>query len=391
MNVSNKIEEDSIDKQQDWHWQLAHRLVTLEQVSNYINLTVEEKKAIQYSRRLRMAITPYFASLIDNNDINCPIRKQCIPSLEEFRTSVTELDDPCGEIKDTVTPNLIHRYPDRVVLLITDTCATYCRYCTRRRLVGSSEKVISQAEFDYAVEYISQNKRIRDVLLSGGDPFILSDERLDFYLSRLRKVPHIEILRIGTRVPVTLPQRITNELCTILKKYHPLYINIHFSHPKEITEKTKQACEMLADAGIPLGSQTVLLKGVNDKPYIMMKLVHELIKIRVKPYYLYQCDLALGTAHFRTPISTGIRIIEALRGYTTGFAVPTYVIDAPNGGGKVPINPEYIISKSRKGIIFKNYEGKVFVYPENGVSVASIKNNFKSRKDISDTVQLLKS
>lgn len=385
--MNNQTESNScsldLEETQNWHWQLKNRITTLQQLEKIINLTVEEKRAINYlnpsngtlSRKFKMAITPYFTSLIDKNNPDCPIRKQCVPSLDEFKTSVNELTDPCGEEKDSPVPGLVHRYPDRVLLLLTDLCATYCRHCTRRRIVGSSEMTISSAKFHSACKYISENKEIRDVLISGGDPLLFSDDKLEYYISTLRAIKNIEILRIGTRVPCTLPQRITPELCAMLKKYQPIYLSIHFNHPQEITEEVRKACNMLADSGIPLGSQTVLLKGINDKTQIMARLMHELLKIRVKPYYIYQCDLAQGTDHFRTSVSTGIKIIQSLRGYTSGYAVPTYVIDAPGGGGKVPISPEYVISKSRKEVIFKNYEGKVFVYPENGSVKIPIEQN----------------
>lgn len=354
----------------DWQREVRNRITTLEQLEKTINLTVEEKRAIQYScqnpeHKLKMAITPYFASLIDKNDPNCPIRRQCVPLLEEYHSNIYEMNDPCGEEKDMVVSGLVHRYPDRVLLIVTDMCATYCRHCTRRRLVSASEAEITQSNFEAALKYIGENSKIRDVLVSGGDPLMLSDEKLEYYLSALRAIKSVEIIRIGTRVPGTLPQRITPALCGMLKKYHPLYMSIHFNHHREITGETKAACDMLNNAGIPLGSQTVLLKGINDKPALMLKLMQELLKIRVKPYYIYQCDLAPGTHHFRTSISAGIKIIQALRGFTTGYAVPTYVIDAPGGGGKVPINPDNIISKSRKDVIIRNYEGKIFVYSEN--------------------------
>lgn len=353
------------ERMSDWKWQLKHRISSLGELEKWLNLTVEEKRAIQYSAgRLKMAITPHFAGLMDRNDPECPIRRQGVPSLDEFKTNVNELSDPCGEENDTVTPGLVHRYPDRVLLLVTDACAMYCRHCTRRRVVGTSEATLNGAQLDKALEYIKQNRKIRDVLISGGDPLLLSDTKLDNLLARLKAIEHIEIIRIGTRVPVTIPQRINLELVGVLRKYQPLYLSIHFNHPKELSDETKNACRALADAGIPMGSQTVLLKGINDKPAVMMKLMHELLKLRVRPYYLYQCDLAHGTEHFRTPVATGVRMIESLRGHTTGYAIPTYVIDAPGGGGKVPVNPEYVISRGRKGTIIRNYEGKVFVYPE---------------------------
>jgi lysine 2,3-aminomutase len=368
MNESSKEDNKCVTGSltDDWHWQLKNRITTIEQLEKYVTLTVDEKKAVNYSKscKFKTAITPYFASLMDKTDPNCAIRRQCIPTLEEFKTSVNELADPCGEEKDTVVPGLVHRYPDRVLLLVTDMCAMYCRHCTRRRIVGSSEAVMSDETFELALKYIGGNKKIRDVLISGGDPLLLPTAKLDYYLSRIRSLDNIEIIRIGTRVPVTLPQRVTPELCQMLKKYRPVYLSIHFNHPREITGEVKKACEMLVETGIPLGSQTVLLKGINDKPSIMMKLMHELLKICVRPYYIYQCDLAPGTEHFRTAVITGVKIIGSLRGNTTGYAIPTFVIDAPGGGGKVPIGPEYIISKSRNNIILKNYEGKVFVYPE---------------------------
>jgi lysine 2,3-aminomutase len=352
----------------DWRWQLRHRITTLEKLKEIIELTPEEMEGVKHSKgRLALAVTPYFASLMDPTNPNCPIRRQAIPRIEEFHISKNDMVDPCGEDKDSPVPGLVHRYPDRVLLLVTDQCAVYCRYCTRRRLVGSNERSITQGNFEEVMKYLKTHRKVRDVLLSGGDPLLLENERLEEILSPLRALPHIELLRIGTRVPVTLPQRITTGLVRMLKKYHPLMISIHFSHPKEITHAVKKACNELADAGIPLGSQTVLLKGINDKPYIMKKLVHELLKIRVRPYYIYQCDLAMGTEHFRTSIATGIQIIEKLRGHTTGYAIPTYVIDAPGGGGKIPMEPSYQVSKGKGKIVLRNYEGKIFEYPEPNV------------------------
>jgi lysine 2,3-aminomutase len=349
----------------DWRWQLRHRITTYEQLKEILDLTPEEIEGIKHSKgRLALAVTPYFASMMDPNNPNCPIRRQAIPRMEEFHLSKNDMVDPCGEDKDSPVPGLVHRYPDRVLLLVTDQCAVYCRYCTRRRLVGSNERSITQGNFEEVLKYLKSHRKVRDVLLSGGDPLLLENERLEEILSRLRALPHIELLRIGTRAPVTLPQRITGGLVRMLKKYHPLMISIHFTHPKEITEAVKRACSDLADGGIPLGSQTVLLKGINDKPYIMKKLVQELLKIRVRPYYIYQCDLAMGTEHFRTSVATGIQIIEKLRGYTTGYAVPTYVVDAPGGGGKIPLEPVYLVSRGKGKIVLRNYEGKHFEYPE---------------------------
>ena len=330
-----------------------------------IELTPEEIEGIKHSKgRLALAVTPYFASLMDPINPNCPIRRQAIPRIEEIHLSKNEMVDPLGEDKHSPVPGLVHRYPDRVLLLVTDQCAVYCRYCTRRRLVGSHERSITQGNFEEVLKYLKSHRKVRDVLLSGGDPLLLENERLEEILGRLRALPHIELLRIGTRVPVTLPQRITGGLVRMLKKYHPLMISIHFTHPKEITETVRRACSELADGGIPLGSQTVLLKGINDKPYIMKKLVQELLKIRVRPYYIYQCDLAMGTEHFRTSVATGIQIIEKLRGHTTGYAVPTYVVDAPGGGGKIPLQPDYLVTRGKGKIVLRNYEGKVFEYPE---------------------------
>ncbi|MBI3291524.1 MAG: KamA family radical SAM protein [Elusimicrobia bacterium] len=353
----------------DWRWQMSHRIVTLAQLEPWVNLTVDEKRAVSFSEgRFRMAIPPYWADLVDPNDPACPIRRQTIPTMDELKSSVHDLADPLGEEQDTVAPGVVHRYPDRILFLVNDVCAMYCRYCTRKRIVGGGYGVLRGDEFQQAMDYIRRNKKIRDVLISGGDPLTMSDERLEQIISTLRAIDHVEFIRLGTRYPVTLPQRVTPELCAMLKKYHPLWMSIHFNHPKEVTPEVHRACGRLADAGIPLGSQTVLLRGINDKPTIMMKLMHELLKIRVRPYYIYQCDLVPGSEHFRTPISTGIKIIEALRGHTTGYAVPTFVIDAPGGGGKIPLMPDYVISKSRKGILLKNYEGKVYFYPERASS-----------------------
>jgi lysine 2,3-aminomutase len=363
----------------DWRWQLRHRITKLEQLQEILALTSEEIEGIKHSKgRLALAVTPYFVSLMDPTNPNCPIRRQAIPRVEELHLSKNDMVDPCGEDKDSPVPGLVHRYPDRVLLLVTDQCATYCRYCTRRRLVGSNERPITQVNFEEVLKYLKGHKKVRDVLLSGGDPLLLENERLEEILSRLRTIPHIELLRIGTRAPVTLPQRITVGLVRMLKKFHPLMISIHFTHPKEITDAVKRACGELADGGIPLGSQTVLLKGINDKPYIMKKLVQELLKIRVRPYYIYQCDLATGTEHFRTSVGTGIQIIEKLRGYTTGYAVPTYVVDAPGGGGKIPVEPAYLISRGKGKVVLRNYEGKVFEYPEPNII------EFKKSKSIGE-------
>ncbi len=349
----------------DWKWQMRNRITTARQLKEIISLTPEEEKAVEFSlTKFPMAITPYFSTLIDPQDPNCPIRKQVVPTMDEFIVSDYDMRDPCGEDTHSPVPGLVHRYPDRVLVILIDRCSIYCRYCTRKRIVSGGCLSLTWDNFEKCYEYILKNRKIRDVLFSGGDPLIMSDEKIEAVLSKFRRIPHVEILRIGTRVPVTLPQRITENLVSILKKYHPLYMSIHFSHPKEITSEVKRACEMLADAGIPLGSQTVLLRGINDRVSVMKKLMHELLKIRVRPYYIYQCDLVFGAEHFRTPVSTGIRIMEKLRGFTSGYAVPTYVIDAPGGGGKIPIGPDYVVYKTKGKIILKNYEGKIFEYVE---------------------------
>jgi lysine 2,3-aminomutase len=361
----NPWKEATDEEWDDWRWQLKHRVTRAEPLKLILNLSPEEIEAIEASKgRMATAITPYFAKLMDRNDSNCPIRRQAIPTMAEFHLSPADLFDPCAEDENSPVHGLVHRYPDRVLLLVTDKCAVYCRYCTRRRIVGSSENCITQQELDEAVAYIQATKKIRDVLISGGDPLLLEDDHLESIIAKVRKVPHVEIVRIGTRVPVTLPQRITPSLTSMLKKYHPLWISIHFSHPKEITREVRRACAMLAEAGIPLGSQTVLLRGINDRPVVMKRLMHELLKIRVRPYYIYQCDLAMGTEHFRTPIAVGINIIEKLRGHTTGYAVPSFVIDAPGGGGKIPVAPTYMISQDKGKMVLRNYQGKVFEYQE---------------------------
>lgn len=349
----------------DWKWQLKNRITTLEEITELIQLTRREEEGIKRAKgRLAMAITPYFFSLIDRNDPKCPIRKQAIPRLEEFSVSSCELVDPCGEDSHSPTSGLVHRYPDRALLIVTDSCAMYCRYCTRRRMVGEELPPMSIERFKEAIKYLKSKKTIRDVLISGGDPLMMKTEVLEQYIKELRAIPHIEIIRLGTRVPVTLPMRVNAELVNMLKKYHPLYLSLHFSHPREITPEVAASCGMLADAGIPLGSQTVLLRGINDKPVIMKKLMQELLKIRVRPYYLYQCDLAIGTNHFRTPVAVGINIMEELRGHTTGYAVPTFVIDAPGGGGKIPVAPTYLISQAKNKATLRNYENKIFNYME---------------------------
>ncbi len=357
---------DVTDEQwNDWKWQVRNRVETLEDLKKYITLTEEEEDGVKACLgTLRMAITPYYLSLIDPEDPYDPIRRQAIPTAAELHKSEADLEDPLHEDADSPAPGLTHRYPDRVLLLITDQCAMYCRHCTRRRFAGQKDAGLPVDQIDLAIEYIAAHPEVRDVLLSGGDALLISDERLEYIISKLRAIPHVEIVRIGSRTPVVCPQRITPELCDMLKKYHPIWINTHFNHPNEITDESAAACARMADAGIPLGNQSVLLAGVNDCVHVMKELVHELVKIRVRPYYIYQCDLSMGLEHFRTPVSKGIEIIEALRGHTSGFCVPTFVVDAPGGGGKTPVMPNYVISQATNKIILRNYEGVITTYTE---------------------------
>jgi lysine 2,3-aminomutase len=344
---------------------MANRITRIEELEQVIRLNPQERNNISKGlQRLRMAITPYYASLIDQDNPDCPIRKQAVPSILETDIKQSESNDPLHEEKDSPVKGLTHRYPDRVLLLVTDQCSMYCRHCTRRRFAGQTDQAMSLNRIRTALSYIKQHKEVRDVLISGGDPFCLPDRRIEYILSSLREIKHVEIIRIGTRTPVVMPQRITDELCTMLKKYQPLWINVHFNHPREITVESEAACARLADAGIPLGNQSVLLKDVNDCPYIMKKLMQQLLQIRVRPYYLYQCDLSEGIEHFRTPVSRGIEIIEMLRGHTSGMAVPTFVVDAPGGGGKIPVGPQYMISNSSEKTILRNYEGVICTYTE---------------------------
>jgi lysine 2,3-aminomutase len=346
----------------DWVWQLKHRITDLSQIRDSVDwLKLEEPFNVSIrNTRLKFAVTPYFLCLIDPMNPNCPIKKQVIPSTHESKFSPQEFDDPCNEQKYSPVSNLVHRYPDRVLLLVTNQCATYCRFCTRSRMVSHGRHV---NDLSLQIEYIRKNKNIRDVLISGGDPLILSDTRLDQILSQIRRIKHVEILRIGTRVPIFLPQRITTNLCNVLKAYHPIYINVHINHPNELTLESKLALEKLADAGVPLGSQTVLLKGINDDPQIMMALVHKLLICRVKPYYLYHCDFVKGSSHFRSNIETGINIINQLRGFTTGFGVPEFVIDFPGGGGKVIIGSNKSLIIKNKTLETENYEHKKVYCP----------------------------
>ena len=349
----------------DWKWQAAHVVRSLEELRQILPLTADEERGVvECAKYFKFGIPPYYASLMDPHDPNCPVRLQAVPRIQETHFSGADQRDPLFEDVDSPVPHLTHRYPDRVLLLITDYCAMYCRFCTRRRFTAHAHGAMSTKDLEPAFEYLEHAKEVRDVLLSGGDPLMVNDEYLEHILKRLREIDHIEIVRIGSRAPCTLPMRITPELVSMLKKYHPLWLNTHFNHPKEITPEASKGLAMLADAGIPLGNQTVLLRGVNDCPTIMKNLVQKLVINRVRPYYFYQCDLSEGIEHFRTRVSTGIEIAEALRGHTSGFAVPLFILDAPGGGGKVPLGPNYMISQSDKKVVIRNYEGGMFSYPE---------------------------
>jgi len=349
----------------NWQWQLKNRITCVEELSKVIELCEEEQLEIKkVTERFKMSITPYFASLIDKNNPNCPIRKQAIPSKFELQKTRDNEPDPLDEDIDSPVPGLTHRYPDRALIMTTDRCAMLCRHCTRKRSVGVKDLDKSKIELNEMIDYIRETKTVRDVLLSGGDPLLISPLSLEFLLKSLRKIPHVEIIRIGTRVPVTLPQRITPELVEMISRYHPVWINTHFNHPREITKECSKAIDILLRAGIPVGSQTVLMRDVNDCPHIMKKLMHKLLMIRVKPYYIFQCDLSVGVEHFRTSVMKGIEIIEMLRGHTSGLAVPTFVIDGPGGMGKVPVMPNYVISYSEKGAVIRNYEGYINIYEE---------------------------
>jgi lysine 2,3-aminomutase len=349
----------------DWHWQVRNRVTKLDELKRVLQLTPEEEEGVMgASRAFRMAITPYFASLMDPQDPHCPIRRQVVPTAQESQASPVDLEDPLSEDADSPVPGLVHRYPDRVLMVVTDQCPAYCRFCTRRRLVSRGRETLSRARIDQMIEYVRHHQEVRDALISGGDGLFISETVLEQLLRGLREIPHLEVIRIGTRLPVYLPQRITPRLVEMLRRYHPLWINIHVNHPREITPEMSRACAMLADAGIPLGSQTVLLAGINDCPNVIKRLVQGLVRIRVRPYYMYQCDLSEGIGHFRTPVAKGIEIIEHLRGHTSGFAIPHFVIDAPGGGGKVPVMPQYLISQSDSRVVVRNYEGQIFSYPE---------------------------
>jgi len=353
---------------EDWsnhRWQMRNRVESLEEVESYLQLSEDERAGILLTgTKLASAVTPHFFNLIEADNPDCPIRRQIIPQVAETFEDPTEMADPCGEDSHMPVPGLVHRYPDRVLLLVIDRCASYCRYCTRSRVVSGVGEQHLETKLEAAFEYLENTPQVRDVLLSGGDPLLLSDNRLKRILSRLRSIEHIQFVRIGSRIPIFLPQRITPALCDILREFHPLFLSVHTNHPRELTCEVRDALGRLADAGIPLGNQSVLLKGVNDSVEVQRALVHKLLLCRVKPYYLYQCDLIKGSAHLRTPIRKGLEIIEGLRGHTTGYAIPQFVIDAPGGGGKIPLNPDYVLNSDEDKTLLRNYEGKEFMYSE---------------------------
>ena len=349
----------------DWHWQVRNRIQSVEDLDAILALTEDEKRDIEKVLEIfRMGITPYYASLMDPDDPGCPVRRQAIPTIGETITGTADMQDPLDEVADSPVPGLTHRYPDRVLFLITDQCSMYCRHCTRRRFAGQNDAGMAWEYIEQGIEYIRNTPAVRDVLLSGGDALLMADHKLEEIIKRLREIPHVEIIRLGTRTPVVMPQRITDDLVNMLKKFHPIWLNTHFNHPKEITEDSIEACRKLVDGGIPVGNQTVLLRGVNDNPQIMKELVLGLVRIRVRPYYIYQCDLSMGIEHFRTKVSKGLEIMEALRGHISGYAVPTYVVDVPGGGGKTPVMPQYLISMSPTKVVLRNYEGVIATYAE---------------------------
>jgi lysine 2,3-aminomutase len=352
----------------DWRWQLKHSIQDIDTVEELLDTRFGdmEKKKLQLTlKRFPLSITPYYLSLVDAEDFrNDPILMQAFPSPRELEIEKHDMSDPLAEDRDSPVPGVTHRYPDRVLLQVSNVCSMYCRHCTRKRKVGDVDSIPGKADLLAGIEYIRQTPEVRDVLLSGGDPLMLSDDYLDWLLTELKTIPHVQVIRIGTRMPVVLPYRITSELVAMLKKHQPLWVNTHFNHPREVTASSREALRMLADAGIPLGNQSVLLAGVNDCPRIMKALVHKLVENRVRPYYLYQCDLSEGLSHFRTPVGKGIEIMESLRGHTSGFAVPTYVVDAPGGGGKIPLNPNYLVSLSTNKVVLRNFEGVITTYQE---------------------------
>ena len=362
----------TVDDWNNWRWQNRYRVRTLADLERFIDLSEEESAAIKrHTGALPVGITPYYASLLDRHDDLQPLRRTVVPVLGEYELSRGENEDPLGEDGHSPVPGLVHRYPDRVLLLVTNFCSVYCRYCTRARMVGSAgERSVKKSDIEAALEYIEQTPVVRDVLISGGDPLSLDDERLEYILRRLRRIRHVEFIRIGSKQPVVQPMRVTPSLTRILKRYHPLWMSLHFTHEAEITPEVTEACGRLADAGIPLGSQTVLLKGVNDELETLKKLMHGLLRIRVKPYYLYQCDPISGSGHFRTSVAKGVELIRGLRGHTTGYAVPTFVVDAPNGGGKIPVAPEYVLGYDGGDLLLRSYDGGTYRYPDATASLA---------------------
>lgn len=348
----------------NWRWQLSHRLNSVEDFEKVLPLSESERRALSAPNLFRVDITPYFISLIDPADPADPIRLQVIPTDREMVPFTGMMEDSLAEDAHSPVPGLVHRYPDRVLMLVTTQCASYCRYCTRSRIVGDPAEQFSRAEFEKQLDYLRRTPQVRDVLLSGGDPLTLAPKLLEELLGRLREIDHIEIIRIGSRVPVFLPMRVDDELCDVLQRHHPLWLNIHVNHPNEITSELAEACDRMSRAGIPLGNQSVLLAGINDCVHIQRQLMHDLVRIRVRPYYLYQCDLVPGSGHFRTPVAKGIEIIEGLRGHTSGYAIPTFVVDAPGGGGKIPVGPQYMISQSDHKVVLRNFEGFVSSYEE---------------------------
>ena len=367
-NIIKEIDDSGSKNWRDWKWQVRHTIRDLETFENLLDIKVSDEIRENYTKitsKFPMSITPYYLSLINTDDlVNDPIFKQSFPVIDELKVQKTDMVDPLSEDRDSPVPGLTHRYPDRVLFLVSNTCSMYCRHCTRKRQVGDVDSIPNKKQIMKGIDYIKKTPQVRDVLLSGGDPFLLSNDYLDWILTELRKIEHVEIIRIGTRTPVVLPYRITDELVEMLKKHQPLWINTHFNHPRELTNSSRTALRKLANAGFPLGNQSVLLAGVNDCPRIMKSLVHKLAYNRVRPYYLYQCDLSEGLSHFRTPVGKGIEILESLIGHTSGLCVPTYVIDAPGGGGKIPVMPNYLISWSTNRVVLRNYEGVISTYKE---------------------------
>jgi lysine 2,3-aminomutase len=360
----------------DWRWQMRARIRNLAELARIFRLSDDERSAVErHEGALPVGITPYYASLMGLTDAQEPLRRTHIMTGDEYVRLPGEDDDPLGEDHDTVAPGLVHRYPDRVLFLTTGTCSTYCRYCTRARVVGNpgGEYQFSTRQWEQALAYLEAHTEVRDVLLSGGDPLTLGDDKLNWLLGRLRAIKHIEFLRIGTKMPTVTPQRVTKSLVAILKKHHPLWMSLHFTHPAELTPETTEATARLADAGIPLGSQTVLLKDINDSAEVMIPLMHGLLKRRVRPYYLYQCDPIRGSGHFRTNVSKGLEIIQALRGHTTGYATPIFAVDAPGGGGKIQLAPDPVVGRDGDDLLLRNFEGKVYRYPDPGGSLGSDK------------------